>query len=54
MQGEDAEQARKAASAVGESAVDEKQRVDVLKTTKEEPKGLAAKGRALLGLGKKD
>lgn len=53
FKGEDAEQAKNAA-AVGDSALDEKDKIEVIKSTKEEPRGLAAKGKALLGLGKKD
>lgn len=49
LKGEEAEKAEKARQAAGDSAIDDKPE------NKEEPKGLAAKGKALLGLGwKKD
>lgn len=49
LKGEDSEQAEQARQAAGDSAVDDKEGKD----NKDEPKGLAAKGKALFGLGPK-
>lgn len=47
LKGEEADKAEKARQTAGDSAIDDKPE------NKDEPKGLAAKGMALLGLGGK-